>query len=448
MGDKVKERIVTIYLTFSILIYCLCVLIPTDIRFKVEVVTNAFGILLLAFLFYDRKQGKVIRPQKKTWLLFIVAVAFIANGIYFAFLGYMSIGIVLIGVYPLLGFIGVANGNWSDFLRIVSKSVHYSFIGTLILSILIGPSLAAEQYESILANPNSLGTYLDAVLVCELYLLHKEEQGERRNYFRMVLIGAALAMIFFSASRTGELGALLTLICYAVYRILIVGDKKKVLSCVLIIAISTAVMLPVEFMALTKVNPTVKPAVVELSKPVPYLYEKLSDPMTFRTRVIGEELPDDELLEILEESFKRLGKGWLIEGSFTSSRALIWIYFLNNISWYGHEKEEVELSLSTRYYDSVNAHNSFLQVAYSAGAIAGVAFLLFYLIVLKDVIAGFIKRRKDKVDDDGLLFLIMAFGAFTAQALLSYTFIPATTLTAMIFWVAVSPTLWEKRNES
>lgn len=445
--DATLDRIAVLVLLLNIVFLQLSILVPSDYRFKLQMVVHWFTIMVVLVCLTGFKFDFKFRPTKSMLLVAIVGASFIINGIMFSFVGYMAIGGTVLIVYPVLGLVSKDDDIKKRLFRICATAFHLSFYVLIVLSLTIGPEMVLGQYCSVIANPNGLGNYLNAVIISEVFLLVLKDKNK---VIHLVSLGGAMSLLIFAASRTAILGVIFSGLFFLVYIIKRYADWKKVLSLVLSIVVVSAVFVPINYYLIDKVNPVVKEKVLETIEPMEGLHKVLSDPATFRPRsweYTEEMLDEEEDMEDLEDAmgffFLRMFKGIGGKGTFGSGRARLWAEFFSATGLVGHQKEEMELSTSVTYYDAVNAHNTYIQLGYSAGLIAGIAFLIYIIVLLlkicKEYRAGSIKEGENVE----LLFIATALGIFMAQSLLSYTFCPAITWTAMIFWIGSSNLLWK-----
>lgn len=452
-----KNRIATAVIFLSIVFFEFSVLIPMELRFRTRTLANflAVGILVLLWLGPVRRRFHVC-PKWYFWPMAFMALSYLFTAYQFSVLGYLTIGVALLILYPLLGFLvkdAELTGGETGYLKAVTQAFHLSFYVFLIASLCLAPKLNAEQYSSLLGNPNAVGTYTDSVLIAELYLLHGESKTKGRSFFlHLVCFGLAGAILFWSASRSGELAAAAAIGIYALYRFLTAEKKKQILLRFAAGALALLLALPVSYGLLNMLNPTVNRAVLTALEPMEGLHAILSDPKTFEVRsmdIVGKADENADMADALEYSFTRFGKGLFSIGSFTSGRLAIWAVFIENIRFYGHAREEMELHLFTRYYDSVNAHNSYIQAAFSAGLFAGIGLLVFILALCGASLKGLrdAARAGDEEQERKALLLAMVTFAFLMQSFVSYALIPATSTMSLLFWLVVSPTLWKARRK-
>ena len=97
-------------------------------------------------------------------------------------------------------------GGETGYLKAVTQAFHLSFYVFLIASLCLAPKLNAEQYSSLLGNPNAVGTYTDSVLIAELYLLHGESKTKGRSFFLHLACFGLAGAILGKALYTGKIG--------------------------------------------------------------------------------------------------------------------------------------------------------------------------------------------------------------------------------------------------
>ena len=121
--------------------------------------------------------------------------------------------------------------------------------------------------------------------------------------------------------------------------------------------------------------------------------------------------------------------------SFSSGRIGIWKDYIENLTFFGHEKEERDQVVSgSRLYFTTNAHNAYLQLAYGAGIPAGVGLIFVAVLAafgcFRKSIPG-VKGKRISDKDYYAVLTVLGFGivSITSSNWMMFVHIPAT-----IFW--------------
>ena len=148
-----------------------------------------------------------------------------------------------------------------------------------------------------------------------------------------------------------------------------------------------------------------------------------------------------DLSSEVKKSYSRMFKGISGNGSFTSGRSEIWGTYLNEVSVRGHAPDY----LPVLYRDKIikaNSHNTFIQVAYQAGVVAGICFLIFIMYTWIMSIKYIFKGRLDPYR------LVAIAGIWNAipYLLLSNNLGPYSSFTMTVVWVICVPILYSISN--
>lgn len=340
------------------LLVCLALYMPiaTDEFFLVEVVVGTIlvGILFLMAIHHDSgfeitKTGYVMLVCEA-----LIGMSFFLWGIVFRVKGYLAIGVIFCIVIPAIQT-ALAQRSSKEVLLRFSRGIEYSYWTFLIMTVLFAPPISSAtyfaQYASVLGNPNTLGNYLIVAFGAFGYLMLAEERSFKRF---LVCLAELVSVIYFallSGSRTGVLAIIFEAAYFLVYIALTAKKKgyfknfgKKFVAVVLV---SAAVVVVQGFMI-----------------------------TTFKT-MANDALGDSGFhFGILQEGqHSKFTKG-LDEGdveTFTSGRTVIWSDFLEVVEPKGHAEEMIYVPEFGKMY---GAHNVYIQIAYSAGAPAGIVSLL------------------------------------------------------------------------
>lgn len=357
----------------------------------------------------------------------IIGLSFMITGLYFRVLGYIAIFFVLGVIVPISHMILHAYGEGNS-LKGIASGIVMAFFIFLIISLVSGPALGADQYFSFTSNPNIVGGLMVVVTAALIYLLFEAKDNIKKIKI-IFLIGLSTSICFFSQSRTSLIAILMQLfvaaIVVAVRKLKYYQDEnlkatiKKSIKHLLMMIIIFAVAWGTFFFSMTTVKK-------EISNLLPNI----------QIRTESKQISLEKTLDI---SGARFAKG--IDNrngdAFTSGRIGIWHEFLSNIRIYGHKTEGRAINVNGRVYHGTNAHNVYLQIAYSAGAIAGVAILLLMLIILKDLIFKLIYFIRVGDVSNELVFFVMGYIGFFIASLTSGGYMTYTYLPATLFWITL-----------
>lgn len=413
------------------------VMVPVFVSdsFSMVVVVGTVLFCAFAILLVDFRRLNVYKYRLMYYIpVLAVGVSFLINGLLFKVVGYIAIGLVFAVILPFVHKCLSSNDTGNACL-IIAKGVVFCFISFYILSVMFGPSLEVDQYTSFLANPNIIGCFASITVASLVFLLLQcKGKNNKSFYVWLLILGISISMCFFSYSRTNMLAILLQLFVVIILEaVSFFRDKeRKPISRVLKKGIAILLIMTVGF------------AVFYLS----LQYNKTIFPFTLEDFFLdGDEIvseiggaSDDKVsfLESMQVGEERFGKGLEEKDSyaFTSGRTMIWNTYLKKITVLGHEKESLSIALADRVIEDTNAHNVYLQVAYSAGIVAGIALFIYVAIMGVELMIRNLKFiiKGDKLSNE-LIFLEMAFFAFAVSSLTSAGYMMFTYLPATLFWM-------------
>ncbi|MDD7511365.1 MAG: O-antigen ligase family protein [Peptostreptococcaceae bacterium] len=425
-----KAKSLNLCLT-TLLLITFSLIIPVFLRgnsFAVLVaicsVTQVAGLIAVA-------KSKSIRFSKikKVYLILleIVGFSFMITGLYFRVLGYIAIFFVLGVIVPISHMILHSYGEKNS-LKCVANGIVIAFFIFLIISLVSGPPLGADQYFSFTSNPNIVGGLTVIVTAALIYLLF-EAKDTIKKLAIIFLLGLSISICFFSQSRTSLVAILMQLLIAAVVATVrkLKYDKdenlkvtlKKSIKDLLMVIIIFALAWGTFFFSMTAVKK-------EISALLPGI----------QIRNASEQISLEKTLDISGARFTK-GIDSRNGDAFTSGRIGLWSEFIRNIKIIGHKTESIKVNVNGRAYNGTNAHNVYLQIAYSAGAIAGIAMLLLMLTILKDLIFKLIYFIRVGDVSNELVFFVMAYIGFFIAALTSGGYMAYTYLPATLFWITL-----------
>lgn len=399
--------------------------IPIFIQDSFSIVVSLGIVLSMLLVVFARADYiEKMRPSKIFYaLIFIIGLSFLLNGLYFRVLGYIAIAVVFLLVVPALNRYFLS-GNTEKIYSAVSKGVIASFVFVLIVSVFMGPVLTVRQYASLFGNPNLLGNFNIIVTSAVLYQLLRNSENRKRLTLTIIFF-LNISMCIFSNSRTSMIAIVLQSLIYLciIFRTAFTEDKTKVWIKNGLIAILIAV---VSFCS---------------------LFYLLSNE---KIKVIEFESSSLSLKESLELSKTRFSKG--LDGknendAFTSGRLGIWNEYMHDTGVIGHKKESKDIVNGSRVYKDTNAHNVYLQIAYSAGVIAGCTCFVFALYVFGKSVLYFIFCMRNKKMNREVIYSIFAAVGFGIASLTSAGYLMFTYLPSTVFWMT-SGLLFTERSKS
>ncbi len=369
---------------------------------------------------------------------FIVGCSFILSGLMLHVVAYSMIGLVLAFLMPLAQF-AFATYDKKMVTRRVCMAIILSYYIFLVTNLFYGPVMTNFQYKAIMGNGNLVGYFIIIVIPSLLYFLMDDKLSFARKAFVWGTFVSAASLLVFTSSRTSAIAAIASM-GLSLTVIISKRDKSKKLAfdkkrIITIIVITVLVPLLMFFMLTS-----VRRAVIKTVRWVQSLGSSSSSSQK------GDLHEDDEGEYSLDYYMKGLdGEG---EDSFTSGRILIWKDFIKNVGVKGHTSETREVVEDTRYYPDAHAHNVYLQTAYSAGIVTGLAYLALVAAVGIKAAMWFIAvmRNKKKYTMEMIIsccFVVcFAVVSLTSDGYMVYNYYPTT-----MFWLMSYMFIFKSKDE-
>lgn len=378
----------------------------------------------------------------------IIGLFFIFNGLVLRIVAYSVIGVVFAFLLPIVQY-ALATNDPEKISEHFCMSITIAYIILLIANMFWGPIMTKFQFGSILGNSNLLGNFLVILIPSLSYLLIKKKASFKKEAVGWGLLVSAVSMLVFTSSRTSALA-----ICFSMGFFLIMmivsRDKTKKLRLekkqIITIVIITAAVPFVMFFMLS----TVRKNIVILS-------HKISMSFSDTDSKSDSELDNEEKeIEDIENMVTEYNLNYYIKGldgagdeSFSSGRITIWKEFAKNVGIMGHSSEQREVIEETRHYEHVNAHNVYLQVAYTAGIAAGCAYLIAVVFIGIKALAMFagVIAKKEKLRPELLLsycfFIGFAITSLTSDGYMMFNYFPVT-----LFWLTAHNYMFKQKNQN
>lgn len=397
-------------------------------------------VIMMIFLLLEARTLKCYKVDKKYLVLFeIIGLSFVFNGLYFSVIGYLAIGLTFSFVIPLFEIASASSVKFS-MCKVMAKGIFISFLIFLFISIACGPALGKNQYSAIFSNPNTLGNYMIVVNASILFLIFDAYRlKSQTTWFYLCAFAAELAITLFSNSRTCFIAVVLQIIFVLfilVLRCIKLHNKQNIIIVAKTILISILICI-LMFLSMFFILTDLKAYIM---KTIPCIQ-------------ISEEYENVTFKEIMGRTVLRYTKGFNDSqnsdtntvndnDAFTSGRKEIWKDFINNIGLLGHSQEGREIKEELRFYENTNAHNVYIQMAYSAGFFAGIAMVVLALLTAKDILALLIHGLKNKMLSNDSIFMIcnsigFAIVSITSGGYMIYTYLPATLFYFSIYKVSI-----------
>ena len=386
ISEDIKAKIVV----FSFFMLFINMFLSTAGVYKGSTSIAAFiGVIITFFIILfgiDKKIENIEINKNLLILLYIVSGFFLISGILHRVIAYILCSLIFAVLLPIFYIIFNNETGYSKFLISFNNGIKYSFILLIIVSIFISP-LTSGQYASFLANPNGLGAYLTIVLPALLYLF-ETGKDKTNKILDLILIGCVFGLSIFVKSRTTYLSFIFIGIVYILYLWINKINLKEILIRLFKILLSSALGTVILFSMLTYVSNFI----ISVEKNI----FGNSFVVTFKAESSYREFTS--LTEQISSAADRSKKGIADDNTISSGRAEIWSMYISKLNLTGHNADKLKVPYQGGYLEA-NSHNTYLQIAYSAGIIAGLSFvimnILFLIYLLKIIFYGIKKRNLD-----------------------------------------------------
>lgn len=362
---------------------------------------------------------RIYRLLKMRYLVLfeILGIMFLINGFIFDTKSYLAIGVTFSFVIPTIHSV-LGSNKAIQIEPYISKAIIISFVIIIVISLLCAPSFGKDQYTSIFTNSNIFGYYLVLVGASLFYTIRKKGN----SWICVALFISSFCFCFFSNSRTSMIAFILEIVFYFFVSILDKIQNKNYIRAkdLLKYLIAILIIIAIVFSSIFFLFTTVKKEIATTFPAIQIQFE--DDNISFGNS--------------MQISKDRFGKGIGNNlDSFTSGRVGIWTDYVKHISVLGHPKEERNIDLGLRVYENTNAHNSYLQVAYSAGIIAGVIMLLLIICLVVDILKTIVLSlvHKSRINDEFCFMVYVCIG---------FGIISLTAVTYMMYIYAISTYFW------
>ena len=422
VGQKTKDLILCIYMVVFNLYYIMVMSNMIQMRSAYKAVIHF--ILVLGLIFILKPQNKIQIPKIKKHFSFALWILFIGLSIISCVI---NVSLNIIATVPLIFFLffNIYSGNeLIKHLRPVSIAAVISLLFLWIINMVSMP-IQSAQYYSKLNSPIGLCMYITTLLPFVFYLI-ENIRHLLLKYLLILFVAVNLTYIVYSASRTGLVCAICIVGVWVAY--LIFNFKGQAMQTILKIACMAVCI----FICLN----TILPIHNHVYKYANQIFSSQSQPS----------IPDSEISpgDSLDTFEDRIGFDGKDLNQISAGRIDIWKEYVSHFNLTGH-KDTTDITVTVDYKDetfqSISAHNTFIQVIYDYGLIAGGVFLI--VVVIGFLKCGYfcIMNRKDYKS----FLLLSIVGNFIAVGMFNSTFYYYNYINLMYFILILSSFLLVKK---
>lgn len=440
LGRKNRSLLLEIVWGVVLLLGLLRLLLPESLQYSFTVMGGVLLSGLIALLSYEKGAFSGLRLCALPTLLIVgIGLCFLVNALVFRVLAYFAIGLLFALGLPLLYLCLFSFGIESSILAFAGGTCAL-YVLVVLASLLFGPTVGDSGYAAFFGNTNLFGYFLVASTAAILLLLYTTEAEQRkRRSLLYCLLFVALTLCILTRSRTSLLSVLAQLLFYFVtwcvraaknrgLALTWAGLCRRLVLFVLIVVTTFTAFCPLKIYAARQIlSRTDAAAAAAFEKEQPTSEEILR--LTFAYLLKGLGASDD-----MEE----LGTGAHDdEDVFTSGRKEIWKRFYHELGFLGHADENLEVVEKTRHYAATNAHNVYLQLAFSTGIPAGLLMLALALLVFVMAAVRVLREYRAASLSLSNLFLALSGLAFVFPSLTSSGYMPYVYYPATLFWISL-----------
>lgn len=382
-------------------------------------IPQLIGIIILGvIIFLNRKKLKLTSINKKymptIYILICIGMFYLIYGVIYFVMTYILYGIFFSCIIPMYMII-TSNQKNSETTIIKFTRVSLTILGcSTVMCLLLAP-IGFKQYEGIYGNPNLLGEFSTFAMIVTLY--QYEISNKKKVSAFLFLVN--FAFMLFSRSRTSLLAGMFVILFFIAY-IIFNRHKHELKMYLKRFVIAGIVLVPLTFYFLSFVTPYTANFTKEI---------------IIQSDIIKiEETGEMSFFDAIRASTERYSKGITTEGNFTSGRSEIWKEYAKEITLKGHSGK-IRIT-----EDNLDAHNTFLEVAYQLGVGGGLLFIIVFILLIKNSFK-LLKKKKDDV----MTFLILSVIADTVIRMMLSTYIsPFNGGTLFMFWAFILPEVYKE----
>lgn len=372
--------------------------------------------------------------------------------------GFMTFATSVLFLFPCFYLVWNNRGDYEKCFLIAAKIIAIVFFLFFILCVIFAPfnehTVISGRYMGATTNANYLGMIAASAMTCGLYLFTcRKGSAWIMGVFTCEI---AISLTIFSGSRTSLISivaqSLVFLIFYFRYDLRTSKDKLKTVVKFLLLIVLVIGCRPVNEMLLNNTFVPVKEPVATVVKGTVKMVK--SEARELRAEKRGKKLRNSETAQAAlqgqlsgsEESVQpqqsEIAQRFSMEGKdlnqLSSGRLNIWKLYLEEISWKGHDKNNVIQGYPVAAGEPW-AHNVFLEVAYRFGLAAGILYLMIAVYggvcLLRFLFSKDFYRKYQR----GGLFSVLAISSFCILSMLDKAIFPLQQDFILLYFIGLTP---------
>ncbi|MBP3673095.1 MAG: O-antigen ligase family protein [Oscillospiraceae bacterium] len=329
------------------------------------------GVMILCTVSKDMKPVKFRWPLAVCWfgVGFLMLLSGIINNV-----DYLPEALLFLVVYPVL-FLCWNNCDRTRIFRLLLRICKISLIIFAAASFLF-TNIQSERYPGIFNNTNGAAYYLAVCVICQLVELIYEKRFGIKTVIDILLLGLAVALLYYTNSRTGPLGAIIAVIGGVGMYVITHGWKDN-LRCIIrmgvagIVAVIFALNLVYVFQLRQKMD---FPVYFDPYSGQFYVVQKAPEvDETVLPEAAPEEFFDTSGFNTVTDQKSSMENKTLDQ--YSTGRISIWKAYAKDLNWTGHAVTP-KVYIDWLYKEISTTHMTILQVAYESGIPAGIFYFL------------------------------------------------------------------------
>lgn len=404
-----------IFIILMLILIAISYILPHKYRQKKKMRFNPVlfisWLALIAFMLYS----DIVVPKNYCWLSLILLILF--TGLFFVWSRY-------------------DNTNQDRLFSILLFAIETGFLFTSVACFLFRPYTAEIRYSGLSANPNVYGLYIITVWTCLLTKLDYAI-GKLSDIKKVAIIslefGMAAMFLYLTAARTAFLTVGIISLILFIFRLIYTRRAgKPFFKYVVTLAVCMTVSFFASYLALSTLPKMInKPIVYERDR----LFTANLGTVCHAAAVDTAEPPNNPITQLKEEPspvsrlFDAFKDGASLD-SLLNGRISIYKSYISKLDNDGHKKYGRKIDGTF----VVHAHNNVIQVAYTYGKGAAVAYVVLSVLSIILGIYHYIKcHDKRKTAAFPMLLII----AFHISSLTESILMPIQSLLAFCFYLCI-----------
>ncbi|MBQ1251606.1 MAG: O-antigen ligase family protein [Firmicutes bacterium] len=397
-----------------------------------------FAVMILCGM---EQEPKPLRFRLSLFLSMLVMGALLLISGLVNSVDYLPEAMLLLVAYPI-AYLCWWNGDhdriFGWLIRICRISFYVFFVGSFLFA-----EISASAYPGLFVNVNGTAGYLAVVAVGLFADILRSERSKGKTFWDILLLGAVLAMLYYTNSRTGQLAVIAAFLFALVIRFARQGKdlnlrllKKLAILC--LVTVLCTLTLVYAFSLRSEMR-------------IPY-YDS-ENGVFYRTYVTDsvddsgsqeDNISDNTGVKGFKEQneLKTDMEGKSLD-RYSTGRISIWKAYLEELNWTGHPASiVVHIDLLDR--DIHTAHMVVLEYAYESGILAGIVYLIFNIL---SGIAVLIYAWK-KTDARYGLYPLMIVLVFAVHSVLSSCNISFWYLGTFYYYLVLFPVMVNAKRDA